>query len=270
MMKAARITLLIALCLFPRTILLHGQQGITAEEREAWGRTRTIMDCAPRLVDRRELVVDQFDHRYITTNPRDIEVAYFSVEPITYTEQGRRFCEARLPAAGVSDTYFRGTYTSSYNLPGEGTFLLIIISQALIFNNGPVMINSQDALGEISASHHLEVGLDTVLNPRGADQGLHLVNKAYDWELEISANGEWNGALEAGEFELQDAEIPAGSSAIMFRKLVKGPGVVTVKESVVFRISAISAFKYDPLFQAPCLFSLDPLAVSSRLLPCVD
>ena len=84
------------------------------EKGDSWDRTKEILDCAPRLVDRRDLVEDNFEHRYITNNPRDIEVGYFSVEPITYFEEGKRFCEASLPAAGVSDSYFRGTYETYY------------------------------------------------------------------------------------------------------------------------------------------------------------
>jgi hypothetical protein len=33
-------------------------------------------------------------------------------------------------------------------------------------------------------------------------------------------------------------------------------------------VNAISAYKYDPIFQAPCLFSLEPLGITARLLPC--
>ena len=70
-------------------------------EENGWNRTKMILDCAPRLVDRRDMVEDNFDHRYVTNNPRDIEVGYFSVEPVTYMNEGRRFCEALLPAAGA-------------------------------------------------------------------------------------------------------------------------------------------------------------------------
>ena len=239
-------------------------------EREAWGRTRTIMDCAPRLVDRRELVEDRFDHSYITNNPRDIEVGYFSVEPITFTEQGRRFCEAKLPAGGVSDSYFKGTYSSSYDLPGDRTYVLIFISQALIFNNEPVLINAQNGVGEINTSHRMAIELDTSLNPLSPGLPLQLNNDAYNWEIELSEDGSWKGALSPNGIEVLDAEIPAGNSVLLLKRRVRGPGTITIRESVVFRVSALSSFKYDPLFQAPCLFSFEPLQVSARILPCED
>jgi hypothetical protein len=233
-----------------------------------WHRTRKILDCAPRLVDRRDLVEDNFDHRYVTTNPRDIEVGYFSVEPITYLEDGRRFCEALLPAAGVSQTYFRGCYVTTYQLPGDGIYRVTIRSNALIFNNEVRVINAQNAVGEIEASHRLEIELDTSLNPVIPAVATFKTNPAFTWELEIDQSGTWHGELLPGNIVLSDPEIPAGFSTLTLERRIKGPGVVTVRESVIFRVHAVSAYKYDPIFQAACLFSLEPLGVSARVLPC--
>ena len=245
-------------------------QGIGEEgpEGDEWDRTRMILDCAPRLVDRRDLVEDNFDHRYVTNNPRDIEVGYFSVEPITYLEEGRRFCEAMLPATGVSQTYFRGCYITTYKLPGEGLFTVSIRSNALVFNNEIRIINSQTTVGEIEASHRLEVELDTALNPPLPGEVTFKTNHAFSWELEIDQSGAWHGELMPGELELIDAEVPAGFSTLVLDRKIRGPGTVTVRESVIFRINSISAYKYDPIFQATCLFSLEPLSVSAKLLPC--
>jgi hypothetical protein len=245
-------------------------QSISGDEPESsdWDRTRRILDCAPRLVDRRELVEDNFDHRYVTNNPRDIEVGYFSVEPITYLEEGRRFCEALLPAAGVSRTYFRGCFTTTYTLPGEGTYKVNIRSSALIFNNDLRVIDARNAIGEILASHRLEIAIDTSLNPVKPSDKNFRSNPAYTWELEIEPSGEWHGELLPGDFELSDAEVPAGFSTLTLERNIQGPGVVTVRESVIFKVNSLSAYKYDPIFQAVCLFSLEPLGISARLLPC--
>ncbi len=228
------------------------------------------MECAPVLVDRRDLVEDRFDHRYVTDNPRDIEVGYFSVEPVTYSEQGRRFCEALLPAAGVSETYFRGSYVTSYSLPGEGSYTVSILSTALIFNNEIRMIDAQDAVGEIEASHRLEIEVDTAQNPPSPENAAFRASQAYRWELEIGHQGIWHGEITPGEFDLQDTDIPAGYSDLSLERKIRGPGVVTIRESVIFRLNAVSAYKYAPIFQAACSFSLEPLSISAWLLPCED
>jgi hypothetical protein len=237
---------------------------------DGWDRTRTIMECAPVLVDRQDLVEDQFDHRYVTDNPRDIEVGYFSVEPVTYSEQGRRFCEALLPAAGVSGTYFRGSYVTSYTLPGAGTYTVSILSTALIFNNDIRMIDAQDAIGDIEASHRLEIEVDTARNPPSPENAAFRANLAYRWELEIGHQGNWHGEITPGEFDLLDTEVPAGYSDLSLERKIRGPGAVTIRESVIFRVNAISAYKYAPIFQAACFFSLEPLSISTWLLPCED
>lgn len=239
-------------------------QSVRQSDQEAgdWDRIRKILDCAPRLVERRELVEDQFDHRYITNNPRDIEVGYFSVEPITFLEQGRRFCETLLPASGVSDSYFRGYYLTTYTLPTEGVYRLTIRSHALIFNNEPRMINAQNTVAEIEASHHLEIDTDS--------GSVSSSNHAYQWNLEIGPSGSWHGEVISGEVEMTDNRIPAGFSMLEMVREVRGPATLVIRESVIFRVETVSAYKYDPIFQAVCLFSLDPLAVSTRYLPCAD
>ena len=65
-----------------------------------------------------------------------------------------------------------------------------------------------------------------------------------------------------------DSDVPAVLSGLERTVLVRGPGEVSIRESVVFEVSSISSFKYDPIFQAICLFSLDPLEITTRLLPC--
>ncbi|MDX2430777.1 MAG: hypothetical protein QNK35_07580 [Bacteroides sp.] len=240
-----------------------------SHEQEDWDRTRVIMDCSPRLVDRSDLVEDNFDHRYVTNNPRDIEVGYFAVEPITYMEEGKRFCEASLPAAGVSDSYFRGCYVTTYTLPGNGVYQVEIESRALVYYNELLIINAQHSMGNINASHSLEIELDTALNPV-SPSALNYVSKAvFDWEVEIDQSGRWHGELlPGGTIELIDSELPAGISSLEMHRKVRGPGTITVRESIVFKVNSISAFKYDPIFQADCLFLLDPLGITSRLLPC--
>lgn len=227
-----------------------------------------MLDCSPMLVDRMDLVEDNFDHRYVTNNPRDIEVGYFSVEPITYTEQGKRFCEASLPAAGVSESYFRGCYVSTYTLPGNGLYEVSIESRALVYYNEILIITAQHSLGEINASHRLEIELDTSLNPHSAGAFPYLSRDVFNWDVEIDQSGRWHGELSPGNIELKDSDLPAGISILEISRKVRGPGTVTVRESVVFKVHSVSAFKYDPIFQADCLFLLDPLSVSARLLPC--
>ena len=239
-----------------------------SHEEEDWARSKRMLDCAPRLVDRRDLVEDNFNHRYITNNPRDIEISYFSVEPITYMEEGKRFCEANLPAAGVSDSYFRGCYVTTYKLPGDGIYQVEIESRALVYYNELHVINAQNSTGEISASHRLEIELDTVLNPVSPSDLTYLRNTVFNWELEIDRSGRWHGELMPGNVEMTDSELPAGISTLDMKKKVRGPGIITVRESIVYNVSSVSAFKYDPIFQADCLFILDPLGISTRLLPC--
>ncbi|MFO7668999.1 MAG: hypothetical protein R6W31_05010 [Bacteroidales bacterium] len=239
-----------------------------SHEEEDWDRTRTILDCAPRLVDKRDLVEDNFSHRYVTNNPRDIEVGYFSVEPITYMEEGRRFCEASLPAAGVSESYFRGCYVSTYKLPGMGVYQVEIESRALVYYNELLIINAQHSQGEIDASHRLEIELDTVLNQGSPSDITYLSNPVFNWEVEIDQSGGWHGELMPGSIELIDSELPAGISTLEIKRRVKGPGTITIRESLVFNVNSISAFKYDPIFQADCLFSLDPLGITTRVFPC--
>lgn len=241
---------------------------LRSHEEEEWDRTRLIMDCAPRLVDRRDLVEDNFDHRYVTNNPRDIEVGYFSVEPITYMEEGRRFCEANLPAAGVSQSYFRGFYVTTYTLPGDEMYQVDIESRALVFTNDILIINAQHALGEIEASHRLEIKLDTTKNPVSPSDLTYTSNTVFNWAVEIDQSGRWHGELRPGNIELIDSEIPAGISRLSINRKVRGPGTITIRESVVFKVNAVSAFKYDPIFTADCLFSLEPLGVSTRVFPC--
>ena len=239
-----------------------------SHEQEDWDRSKSILDCAPRLVDRSDLVVDNFNHRYVTNNPRDIEVGYFAVEPITYMEEGKRFCEASLPAAGVSDSYFRGCYVTTYTLPGDGLYQVEIESRALVYYNEILIINAQHALGEIDATHRLEIELDTALNPVLPSEVTYLKKSVFNWEVEIDQSGSWHGELMPGEIELIDSELPEGISSLELSRKVRGPGSITVRESVVFNVSSVSAFKYDPIFQADCLFLLDPLGVTTRLLPC--
>lgn len=239
-----------------------------SQEEEDWDRSRVILDCAPMLVDRRDLVEDNFNHRYVTNNPRDIEVGYFSVAPLTYMEERKRFCEASLPAAGVSSSNFRGSYVTTYTLPGDGVYQIEIESRALVYFNDILVINAQHSLGEIEASHRMEIELDTAWNPPLASDLLYKNKPVFNWEVEIDQSGRWHGELLPGEIELIDSELPAGISTLEIKRRVRGPGTITVRESVVFNVSSVSAFKYDPIFQADCLFLLDPLGISSRLLPC--
>ena len=241
------------------------------EQGDSWNRTREILDCAPRLVDRRDLVEDNFEHRYITNNPRDIEVGYFSVEPITYIEEGRRFCEASLPAAGVSKSFFRGTYETIYTLPGKGVYRIIVESNALIFNNEVRIINAQNTVATIEASHRLQIVADTTMNPEAVPGPNSITNKVYTWEVEVEESGNWQGSACKGDCDdLYGEEIPIGTSNILLSRKLKGPGVITIRESVIFQVEALSSFKYEPIFQAVSLFNLEPLSISAKLLPCEE
>ena len=233
-----------------------------------WERTREILDCVPRLVDRKDLVEDNFDHRYITNNPRDIEVGYFSVEPITYFEEGNRFCEASLPAAGVSSSYFRGTFTTAYKLPGNGLYLVRIESNAVIFNNEIRIINPQRTIATIEASHRLRIVADTSANPHTVAENHSSTRGVFTWEVEIDEKGSWKGNSCEGECHMQEEEIPGGNSSVCLDREIKGPGLLVIEESVIFRLEALSAYKYEPIFQANSFFNLEPLSVSAKLLPC--
>lgn len=235
-----------------------------------WDRTQEILNCVPKLVDRRDLVEDNFRHRYVTNNPRDLEVGYFSVEPITYFEEGRRFCEVSLPAAGVSHSYFRGTYETTYTLPGNRVYRIDIESNALIFNNEIRIINAQNTVAEIEASHRLQIIADTSLNPAISTDPNSSTSKAYTWEVEIDETGKWRGNVCNGSFKLQNEEIPSGNSTIFLSRKIRGPGAVIVRESVIFHVDALSSYKYEPIFQAVCQFNLEPLSVSAKLLPCEE
>jgi len=235
-----------------------------------WDQTKEILNCAPRLVDRTDMVEDNFEHRYVTNNPRDIEVGYFSVEPITYFEDGRRFCEASLPAAGVSQSYFRGTYETSYTLPGERVYQVNIESNALILNNEIRIINAQNTVAEIEASHRLQIMADTSKNTGYSTNSNSSTSKAYTWEVEIKETGKWQGNVCSGDCYLQNEATPIGTSTISLSQKIRGPGVVIIRESVIFRVEALSSYKYEPIFQAICLFNLEPLSISAKLLPCEE
>lgn len=239
------------------------------EKVDSWNRTREILDCAPRLVDRRDLVEDNFEHRYITNNPRDIEVGYFSVEPITYIEEGRRFCEASLPAAGVSESFFRGTYETIYTLPGKGVYRIIVESNALIFNNEVRIINAQNTVATIDASHRLQILADTTMIPEVVSNPNSITNNVYTWEVEVEESGDWQGSACKGDCnDLYGEEIPVGTSNILLSRKLKGPGVIAIRESVIFEVESLSSYKYEPIFQAVSLFNFEPLSISAKLLPC--
>ena len=241
------------------------------EKGDNWDRTKEILDCAPRLVDRRDLVEDNFEHRYITNNPRDIEVGYFSVEPITYFEEGRRFCEASLPAAGVSDSYFRGTYETYYTLPGQGVYRLTIESNALIFNNEVRVINAQNTVATIQAAHRVQIISDTTMIPAEVVEPNSITKNVYSWEVEVTETGDWQGSACKGDCnDLHGEEVPVGTSNILLTRKLKGPGVITIRESVIFQVEALSSYKYEPIFQAVSLFNLEPLSISAKLLPCEE
>lgn len=237
---------------------------------ENWDRTREMLNCTPKLVDRQDLVEDNFEHRYVTDNPRDIEIGYFSVEPITFFEEGSRFCEASLPAAGVSQSYFRGTYETSYTIPGNKVYSIKFESNALIFNNEIRIINAQSTVANIEASHRLQIIADTTLNPDNSIDLNSSTSRVYYWEVELDDTGAWQGNFCEGECNMQEEEIPGGHSSIDLTRIIRGPGVITVRESVIFHVNALSAYKYDPIFQAICLFNLEPLSISAKLLPCEE
>lgn len=258
------ISLLVVISGYSQSITPGGSGG------DDWDRTREILNCAPQLVDRTDLVEDNFEHLYVTNNPRDIEVGYFSVEPITYVEEGRRFCEASLPAAGVSQSYFRGTYETSYTLPGERVYQVNIESNALILNNEIRIINAQNTVAEIEASHRLQIMVDTSKNSEYSTNSNSSTSKAYTWEVEIEESGKWQGNVCSGDCYLQNETTPIGTSTISLSRKVRGPGVVTIRESVIFQVEALSSYKYEPIFQAICLFNLEPLSISTKLLPCEE
>jgi hypothetical protein len=235
-----------------------------------WDRTQEMLDCIPRLVDRQDLVEDNFHHRYVTNNPRDIEVGYFSVEPITFFEEGRRFCEASLPAAGVSQSYFRGTYETDYTIPGEGVFRISIESNALVFSNEIRIINAQNTVATIEASHRVQIIIDSTLHQSPSVDLNSSTVRVYKWEIELDETGQWQGNFCEGECNMQEEDIPGGPSSNRLTREIRGPGVITIRESVIFHVDALSAYKYDPIFQAVCLFNLEPLSISAKLLPCEE
>jgi len=233
-----------------------------------WERTKEIRDCLPRLLERKDLVQDSFEHQYITNNPREIEIGYFSVEPITYFEEGNRFCEVFLPAAGVSSSYFRGTYKTSYTLAGNGLYEISIVSNALIYNNEIRIINAQPTLAKIKASHRIEILADTSLNPHTLIDNNSFTQVVYTWEVEIDENGMYKGNSCEGKCNTRDEKIPGGHSSLYLDREVRGPGVLAIEESVIFHMEALSAYKYGPSFQAVSFFNLEPLSISVKLLPC--
>ncbi|MCJ7716657.1 MAG: hypothetical protein MUO54_09075 [Anaerolineales bacterium] len=233
-----------------------------------WQRTKEIRDCLPRLLDRVDLVQDSFEHQYITNNPREIEISYFSVEPITYFEEGNKFCEVFLPAVGVSSSYFRGTYKTSYTLAGNGLYEINIGSNALIYNNEIRIINAQPTLAKIEASHRVQILADTSLNPHNLIDNNSSTLVVYTWEVEIDEKGMYKGNSCEGKCNTQDEKIPGGHSSIYLYQEVRGPGVFVIEESVIFQMQTLSAFKYGPGFQAVSFFNLEPLSISVKLLPC--
>ena len=263
-------TILYVLLVFAVISGYSQNQDQNESQGDDWDRTRELLDCTPKLIDRQDLVEDNFEHRYITDNPRDIEIGYFSVEPITYFEDGWRFCEASLPAAGVSQSYFRGTYETSYTIPGDGVYLINFESNALIFNNEIRIINAQSTVANIEASHRLQIIADTLRNPESSIDHNSSTSRVYYWEVELDDSGEWQGNFCEGECNMQEEAIPGGNSSISLSQKLRGPGVVTIRESVIFHVNALSAYKYEPIFQAICLFNMEPLSVSAKLLPCEE
>ena len=237
---------------------------------DGWGRTEEIVNCVPRIVDRTDLVEDNFSHHYVTNNPREAEYTFFSVEPITNPEAGTRFCEARLPAVGGGDSYLRGTYTTSYNLPGERVYRINIESNALIFNNEIRTINAQSTIAEIEATHSVKLLVDSSQYIDEIKNGNSKSNMAYTWHIEIDEDGIGHSEITTGNFDLQETDIPGGNSTILFSREMKGPGVIEIEESVIFRVRSLSWNKYETIFQAICLFNLEPLSISAKLLPCED
>ena len=242
--------------------------GAIAKGGNGWDRTRDILECAPRLVDRRDLVEDKFEHRYITNNPSDVEVGYFSVEPVTYFEEGMRVCESSVPAAGVSQNWFSGIYETTYMLPGNETYRIEVESNALIFNNGIRIINAQDTRATIRSFHRVEVEIDSLMSPDAEIVKNSVTAEGYTWEIDVKKDGTWRGNLTRTDLEMRDHQIPSGISGLTHVMDLKGPGRIVVRESVSFEILTNSGYKYDPIFQAACLFSLEPLSVTAKLLPC--
>jgi len=256
------------LILFP-VIHLQSQNFKSGDPQgDNWKRTKEIRDCLPRLLDREDLTQDNFDHQYITNNPHEIQLGYFSVEPITYFEEGNRFCEVFLPAAGVSSSYFRGTYTTNYTLPGNGLYEISVGSNALIYNNDIRIINKLPTLAKIEASHRLQIIADTSLNPHSLIDDYSTTLKVYTWEVEIDENGMYKGNSCDGNCNTQDENIPGGHSSVYVNREVRGPGVLVIEESVIFQMEALSSFKFQPSFQAVSFFNLEPLSISVKLLPC--
>ena len=212
-----------------------------------WQRTKEIRDCLPRLLDRKDLVQDSFEYQYITNNPREIEIGYFSVEPITFFEEGNRFCEVFLPAAGVSSSYFRGTYITNYTLEGNGLYEITIGSNALIYNNDIRIINPQPTLAKIEASHQIQIYADTSLNPHSLIDNNSSTVVVYSWKVEVDEKGIYKGNSCEGKCNTQDEKIPGGHSSIYLTREVRGPGVVFIEESVFFQMDALSAYTWTEL-----------------------
>jgi hypothetical protein len=259
----------IAIIIFFPAIQLRSQSYKSGDPLgDNWERTKEIRDCLPRLLDRVDLVQDSFEHQYISNNPREIELGYFSVEPITYFEERNRFCEVFLPASGVSSSYFRGTYETTYTLPGNDLYEISIGSNALIYNNEIRIINAQPTLARIEASHQIQILADTSFNPHNLIDSNSSTQAVYTWEVEIDEKGRYKGNSCEGKCNTEDEKIPGGHSSIYLDREVRGPGVLVFKESVIFRIEALSAYKYEPSFQAVSFFNLEPLSISVKLLPC--
>jgi len=157
---------------------------------------------------------------------------------------------------------------TNYTLPGDGVYTVEIESRALVFYNDILIINAQNSVGEINASHRLDIELDTALNPLAPGDLDYQSKDVFNWAVEIDQSGRWLGEIQPGSVEMIDADLPAGISMLNMKRKVRGPGTIKVRESVVFEVSSISAFKYDPIFQADCLFSLDPLGITTREHPC--
>jgi hypothetical protein len=263
-----KIILIAIIILFP-VIHLQSQDYKSGDPQgDNWERTKEIRDCLPRLLDRKDLVQDNFEHQYITNNPREFQTGYFSVEPITYFEEGNRFCEVFLPAGGVSSSYFRGTYTTNYTLAGDGLYEISIVSNALIYNNEIRIINAQPTLAKIEASHRIQILADTSLNPYTLIDNNSSTLVVYTWEVEIDEKGMYKGNSCEGKCNTLDEKIPGGHSSIYLNKEVRGPGVLVIKESVIFKMETLSAYNYGPSLQAVSFFNLEPLSISVKLLPC--
>jgi hypothetical protein len=86
--------------------------------------------------------------------------------------------------------------------------------------------------------------------------------------VEIDEKGMYKGNSCEGKCNTQDEKIPGGHSSLYLNREVRGPGVLVIEESVIFRMEALSAYKYGPSFQAVSFFNLEPLSISVKLLPC--